>query len=50
MTSEAEKSEREPERSQFGWQEFFHLAEQMDVHDDFLFDRGDTCPQERDLF
>jgi hypothetical protein len=47
MNCETDKSEREPEPSRSGWEEFFGLADQMEVPDDFLLDRGDTCPQER---
>jgi antitoxin VapB len=31
------------------WQEFFQLREHAEVPDDFLSDRGDGPPQERDL-
>jgi antitoxin VapB len=32
------------------WKSFFELADQAGVPDDFLSDRGDAPPQERDLF
>jgi antitoxin VapB len=32
------------------WDSFFELADQSDVPEDFLADRGDTKPQKRDLF
>jgi antitoxin VapB len=32
------------------WDSFFELADQSDVPENFLADRGDTKPQKRDLF
>ncbi len=32
------------------WDDFFKLRDMVDVPDDFLTDRGDEPPQERDLF
>jgi antitoxin VapB len=32
------------------WTSFFELADQAGVPDDFLSDRGDAKPQDRDLF
>jgi antitoxin VapB len=32
------------------WQEFFDLADRIEVPDDFLSDRVDTPPQKRRLF
>lgn len=32
------------------WDDFFKLRDTVDVPDDFLTDRGDEPPQERDLF
>ena len=32
------------------WTSFFELADRADVPDDFLSDRGDEKPQDRDLF
>jgi antitoxin VapB len=32
------------------WKSFFELADRAGVPDDFLSDRGDLKPQERDLF
>lgn len=32
------------------WDDFFALAKELDVPDDFLADRDDAPPQERDLF
>jgi antitoxin VapB len=32
------------------WSDFFELLKTVDVPDDFLSDRKDTPPQERDLF
>jgi antitoxin VapB len=32
------------------WKSFFELADRGGVPDDFLSDRGDRKPQERDLF
>ena len=32
------------------WKSFFELTDQAGVPDDFLADRGDVKPQERDLF
>jgi antitoxin VapB len=32
------------------WKDFFELLKTVDVPDDFLSDRKDTPPQERDLF
>jgi antitoxin VapB len=32
------------------WASFFKLADQAGVPDDFMSDRGDVKPQERDLF
>ncbi len=32
------------------WKSFFELVDRADVPEDFLSDRGDQEPQERDLF
>ncbi len=32
------------------WEDFFKLVHQVDVPDDFMSDRGDRPPQERELF
>lgn len=32
------------------WEDFFELIKQLDVPADFMADRQDTPPQERDLF
>lgn len=32
------------------WKDFFDLVDRVGVPDDFLSDRGDAPPQERDLF
>jgi hypothetical protein len=32
------------------WQSFFDLRDQVDVPDDFMSERGDGPPQERELF
>jgi len=50
INHEADKSERGLQQSRSGWLEFFDLADQIEVPDDFLLDHGDAHPQERDLF
>jgi len=50
MNHEADKSEGVPQQNRPGWREFYDLLGQIEVPDDFLSDRGDTRPQERDLF
>lgn len=32
------------------WQDFFEMMDNMDVPDDFMTDRDNELPQERDLF
>ncbi len=32
------------------WQSFFDLRDEIDVPDDFMSERGDGPPQERELF
>ena len=32
------------------WRDFFKLRDQADVPDEFLSERGDEAPQERELF
>ncbi len=50
MNRDADKADagRQPGRS--GWQEFSDLLDEMEVPDDFLLDRGDAPPQNRDLY
>lgn len=50
MNQEADKSERGLQQSRSGWLEFLDLADQIEVPGDFLSNRGDARPQQRDLF
>jgi hypothetical protein len=39
-----------PTKPRSPWEEFFRLRDQVKVPADFMSDRGDNPPQQRDLF